>query len=443
MFWSSTEYDNGHADFFWVSYYNSYTSLLNYDKYEGFSVRCLKVVGNIGFAPHAPTLSSPNNGAENISTSPTLSWNEVMSATSYTLQVSTDILFQSYSYNESGLINTSLQITGLNFSTRYYWRVSAANNYGTSSYSDTWHFTTPTAIPNAPELISPIDGLRYIDTSPIFFWNSVSTATSYTLQISTDNLFRSYIYNKSGLTNTSEQITGLSKLTKYYWRVSAENIYGTSSFFIVWSFTTAGEVLSCAGMSSVNYASKTYNTVQIGDQCWLKENLDVGTMIPGEQNQTDNGIIEKYCFDNDVKNCNTYGGLYQWGEAVQYQGGVSNSQFKTTIYDGNVQGICPDGWHIPTVSEFETLLTTVNSDGSSYLAVGQGNGTNTTGFSALLTGQRYFIGIFSEFNALTFFQTSGNSGDNLYLTSNGSNSLIYLTNGGFGGSGISVRCIKD
>jgi uncharacterized protein (TIGR02145 family) len=430
MFWSSTEYDNGSADFFWVSFYNNYTSLLNYDKYEGFSVRCQKVVGNTDFAPHKPTLSSPINGAENISNSLTLSWNEVMNASNYTLQVSTDSLFQSYSYNESGLTNTSNQIIGLNFSTTYYWRVSAANIYGTSSYSDTWHFTTPTTSPDAPILSSPSDGFRYIATSPILAWNEVNTAASYTLQVSTDSLFQNYSYNKSGLTNTSEQITGLKNLTKYYWRVSAENIFGTSSFLSVWSFTTTGEVVSCPGTPNVTYAGKTYNTVQIRDQCWLKENLDVGTMIPGIQNQTNNEVTEKYCFDDDINNCNIYGGLYQWAEAVQYQ-------------NGNIKGICPGGWHIPSVSEFETLLSTVNSDGSSFLAVGQGNGTNTTGFSALLAGQRYYIAIFSEFNALTLFQTSGSSSDNLYLTSNGSYSLIFLINGGIGGSGISVRCLKN
>ncbi|HSL89900.1 MAG TPA: hypothetical protein VK870_11395 [Ignavibacteriaceae bacterium] len=55
----------------------------------------------------------------------------------------------------------------------------------------------------------------------------------------------------------------------------------------------------CPGTPTVTYAGKTYNTVQIGNQCWLKENLDVGNMIIGSLNQFDNGIIEKYCYNND------------------------------------------------------------------------------------------------------------------------------------------------
>ena len=58
--------------------------------------------------------------------------------------------------------------------------------------------------------------------------------------------------------------------------------------------------------------------MQIGSQCWLRENLDVGTMVLGAQEQTDNGTIEKYCYDDNPANCATYGGLYQWNEAMQY-----------------------------------------------------------------------------------------------------------------------------
>ncbi|MFI5253558.1 MAG: FISUMP domain-containing protein [Bacteroidota bacterium] len=128
--------------------------------------------------------------------------------------------------------------------------------------------------------------------------------------------------------------------------------------------------------STITYTGRTYHTVRIGSQCWLKENLDVGTMIDSNQIQTDNGVIEKYCYNNDTAKCTTYGGLYQWDEAMKYH---------TT--DGS-QGICPAGWHIPTYLEFNKLLITVNYDINSLKAVGQGKyqeaGTNTSGFSALV-----------------------------------------------------------
>src|ERR1035438_4575700 len=74
----------------------------------------------------------------------------------------------------------------------------------------------------------------------------------------------------------------------------------------------------CPETPTVTYAGKTYNTVHIGSQCWLKENLDVGTRINGSNDQKNNGIIEKYCYNDDTANCTKYGGLYQWDEVMQY-----------------------------------------------------------------------------------------------------------------------------
>jgi uncharacterized protein (TIGR02145 family) len=149
----------------------------------------------------------------------------------------------------------------------------------------------------------------------------------------------------------------------------------------------------CPGIPTVDYAGKTYNTVAIGDQCWLKENLDVGNMIDSLQNQSDNSTIEKYCYRNNPANCTTYGGLYQWAEAVQYKNGATNTTSPSPAFTGNIQGICPTGWHIPTYAEFQTLATTVNNDGNTLKAIGQdGTSTNTSGFSALFAGYLSYYG---------------------------------------------------
>ena len=68
----------------------------------------------------------------------------------------------------------------------------------------------------------------------------------------------------------------------------------------------------------------------------MAQNLNVGTKISGSSEQINNGIIEKYCYYNDENNCNVYGALYQWDEAMRYS---------TTE---GVKGICPSGWHLPT-----------------------------------------------------------------------------------------------
>lgn len=132
--------------------------------------------------------------------------------------------------------------------------------------------------------------------------------------------------------------------------------------------------------SPIIYLNKSYNTVQIGDQCWLRDNLDVGTMIDPKQNQSNNGIIEKYCMNNNSTYCDKYGGLYLWSEAVAY-----NTQPGT-------QGICPSGWHIPTKEDFEKLKKAVLESGNSLKAIGEGEGkglgTNFSGFSMLLAGYR-------------------------------------------------------
>ncbi len=193
------------------------------------------------------------------------------------------------------------------------------------------------------------------------------------------------------------------------------------------------------GRNTLIYEGKTYHTVKIGSQCWLKENLNVGTMIIGSYNQTNNGTIEKYCYNNSEDSCDKYGGLYQWDEAMKYS---------TTE---GARGICPEGWHIPTYEELQTLATAVNQDGNALKEIGQGDftgvGTNTSGFSALLAGSRDFDGSFKWLNQLSFFWISKEFMG--YFGLEASFIQIYGNDNGigFGGKrqdiGFSVRCVKD
>jgi uncharacterized protein (TIGR02145 family) len=201
------------------------------------------------------------------------------------------------------------------------------------------------------------------------------------------------------------------------------------------SFTN---VAFACGTSTITYGGKSYNTVLIGSQCWLKGNLDVGTRINGSSNQTDNSIIEKYCYNDNDANCNTYGALYQWNEAMQYE---------TTE---GMQGICPTGWHIPTQVELQTLKTIVGNDGNALKAIGEGTGsgtgTNTSGFSALLAGYRYYAdGAFSNLGEYTFFWSSTkyfatSLAYYIYLMKTNSDIAFNTYEKNFG---ISLRCIKN
>jgi len=188
----------------------------------------------------------------------------------------------------------------------------------------------------------------------------------------------------------------------------------------------------------IYYAGKIYNTVIIGTQTWFKENLDIGTMIQSTTSgfeQTDNSIIEKYCYDNDLSNCEVYGGLYEWTEAMQY------------VTTEGTQGICPSGWHIPTYTEYQTINSYVNNQAVKLIDESQTMSgyvpTNETGFSALFAGYRYnYNGSFYDLSHRTFFwsSTNGSSAYFIHLYYNQS----YVT---FGNDrkyyGFSIRCLKD
>ncbi|MHB8904488.1 MAG: FISUMP domain-containing protein, partial [Melioribacteraceae bacterium] len=320
--------------------------------------------------------------------------------------------------------------------TTYYWRVSVTNNNGTSGWSTTWSFSTTGTAPYAPSLFAPVNDAIDIETPTLLVWSPSTSATSYSLQVSTNSTFSSFVYNQNELTSTSQQITGLNISTKYFWRVSATNSYGTSGWSSPWSFTTR-----CMG--TVFYIDRSYNVVQIGRQCWLRENMDVGTRINKNLDQTNNGVIEKYCYDDNKANCPSFGGLYQWDEAMQYN------------TNQGTQGICPTGWHIPTLYDFETLSSTVNNDGNALKAdkegTAEGLGTNTSGFSALLAGYGYETGIGGVGFALslgqtTFFWSSENFDTDHAYYLNLLYNYKYITRGYIyysKNNAFSVRCIKD
>lgn len=173
---------------------------------------------------------------------------------------------------------------------------------------------------------------------------------------------------------------------------------------------------SCAGLQTIAYGGQTYNTVEIGTQCWLKENLNIGLNINGNQDQSNNSVIEKYCYNNQESNCQIYGGLYQWGEAMQY-----------SEIEGN-QGICPSDWHVATDQDWIIMADflggaaeaggKLKEAGTTHWMPPNTGATNISGFTALPNGNRKNDGGFTDLRLHGDYWTSTTSGsDNVWYRS--------------------------
>ncbi|MBO6052032.1 MAG: SUMF1/EgtB/PvdO family nonheme iron enzyme [Bacteroidales bacterium] len=216
-----------------------------------------------------------------------------------------------------------------------------------------------------------------------------------------------------------------------------------------------------------DYDGNTYNTVLIGKQCWMKENMRTthyanGSSIPmgSTYSYTD---AYRYCPDNNCSNVSTYGYLYNW--AAMMKGSPSSDRRPS-----GVQGICPKGWHVPSEMEWKQMLFYVkeqpkyhcedskyriakslsstmgwyNSDKS--CVVGNNPSTNNaTGFSAFPAG-RSLSKCCTSWGEKAYFWTStqdkDNSAFNVFISYD-SYSVIDVTIGSSKYYGYSVRCVKD
>jgi len=171
----------------------------------------------------------------------------------------------------------------------------------------------------------------------------------------------------------------------------------------IWTVLSGGFL---CGISQVADADgNTYNTTLIGDQCWMAENLNTGSMIDVTVHSSNNSTIERYCLLNVADSCDQYGGLYKWDEMMAYE------------TDEGAQGICPVGWHIPTYDEWETLVTYLGgwNDASNKLREagsrhwGNGNtGTNSSGFTALPSGYLYLNTYWNSYEYGYFYTSTEN-----------------------------------
>jgi uncharacterized protein (TIGR02145 family)/uncharacterized repeat protein (TIGR02543 family) len=217
------------------------------------------------------------------------------------------------------------------------------------------------------------------------------------------------------------------------------------ALYAQWTNNTGGGT-PCPSAPKVNdIDGNSYNTVQIGSQCWMRENLKTtkyntgeGSPVITDREQWYRAEIGAMCYyDNDVTNTAVYGALYN-------------------AYAVDTENLCPQGWHVPSSDEWNTLASELGgADVAGYVMKttydwspnwydgSSGNGSNESGFSAFPTGYRTPSGSFYEMGYIAgFWSTSSNSSwskisrkvDNSNILIHGSDSKEF---------GYSVRCIKD
>lgn len=187
---------------------------------------------------NAPSLISPaNNATGQPADTLVLSWKKVTSASGYECQVSPTPTFTTLVSASDSTGDTTFTVTALKNLQKYYWRVLAYNIGGASGFSATDSFTTITAVPPRPHLVAPFQS-SHVTRKVALVWNISESATEYHVQLSTDDQFRTTVFDTT-LADTSLQLPIiLTASTEYYWRVSASNAGGGSAYSVEGNFTT-------------------------------------------------------------------------------------------------------------------------------------------------------------------------------------------------------------
>ena len=287
-------------------------------------------------------------------------------------------------------------------------------------------------------------------------WNLVSGATAYLLDVSTSSTFATFVSGFNGLNVGAVNAAAVSSLTcaaTYYYRVRATNACGTS--------------VNSNTISIVTSACPIATVAACGTQIWAAANLNAGTMVTGATSQTNNSIVEKYCYNDLPANCTSYGGLYQWDEMMGYAATASCDPCGSS----GVQGICPAGFHVPTDLEWsryeycvESVITpTAGVTLSSFQTITGGRGTslgdklkatagntppwdgnNNSGFGALPGGYRNTSGTFSGLSGNVFYWTATDGSGAWYRNiGTGVGGQSFRQSGGNKQQGFSVRCLQN
>ena len=274
-------------------------------------------------------------------------------------------------------------ISGLTPNNTYYVRAYATNSSGTG-YGNEMIFSTlsPTLATVTTNSISSITSSSAVigcsvtsDGGTVVISNGVVYGTSIN-----PTLGNSVLILGAGMGLFSGTISNLTPNTTYYLRAFTTNNIGTT----YGNQITFNTFLASSPVTDID--GNTYQTIQIGSQTWMKENLKVtkyrnGDVIPNvlidRQNLVDGAW--SYYLDDSYYDAN-FGKLYNWYAAT------------------DTRGICPNGWHMPSTDEWQTLRNYLGEQPGTQLKENnltywvthwRDNPTNTSGFSARGAGLFY------------------------------------------------------
>ncbi|MCA1802017.1 MAG: T9SS type A sorting domain-containing protein, partial [Rhodothermaceae bacterium] len=194
-------------------------------------------------APDAPVLVSPEDASTDLPPAVTFLWDSAAGADTYALQLATTNAFDASDIltDLNGLSDTTASVSELAYASTFYWRVRAANEAGSGEWSSVRNFTTedePLQAPEAPKLVSPLNGSTDMDADLTLEWQSANRASAYTVEVSLDQDFSDIAIVSDELEELQFSLSSLEFLTTYFWRVRGVNEAGPGDWSATWNFTT-------------------------------------------------------------------------------------------------------------------------------------------------------------------------------------------------------------
>ena len=343
--------------------------------------------------------------------------------------------------NQSGNSYFMDSITSLSPKTTYHFVAYAINSLG-SDFGSEKTFTTLGDLPEAITLKA--DTITTSGASLVGIVSADYLNTSVTFEYGTTVSYGNSVPVVDGIVTENNDtvyanISGLTANTTYHFRIRTENelgvVYGGDSTFMTVLDGITGSVTDADGNS--------YGTIGIGHQTWMTENLKTTKYNDGSAIT----LVEKdsiwqqlstggYCwFENNITYKNTYGALYNW-------------------HTVNTGKLCPSGWHVPSETEFTTLVNylggaskaggLLKATGTSFWNDPNTGATNQYGFNARAAGLRDNQALFDFININGNWWSSTNYSTQtsayLYMIYNYQNSFQNYINKKYG---LSVRCVKN